>query len=105
MSVQGTEYQREVKERVHLPFQLLSDEKGGLIEGMRLPVFEWEGKRLMKRLTMAVEDGIVVKVWYPVFPPDKNAGDVLEWLNGRVGREGLSTKAETDMLRNMQRKG
>lgn len=83
LSTQDTEYQREVKERVHLPYELLSDEKGELIQAMKLPTFEWQGKQLTKRLTMAVENGKVAKVWYPVFPPDKSAAEVLEWLEKR----------------------
>ena len=59
---------------------------------------------LIKRLALAIEDGTIVKVWYPVFPPDKNASDVLEWLKIRTGREKLSTDAENEMLRNMQKK-
>lgn len=68
---------------MHLPYDLLSDEKLELVEKLGLPTFEWEGKTLHKRLTMAVEDGIVVKVWYPVFPPDKSADEVLRWLQSR----------------------
>lgn len=105
VSTQDTPYQQEVKERVHLPYQLLSDEKEELINALKLPTFEWQGKRLMKRLTMAVEDGKVVKIWYPVFPPDKSAAEVLEWLEKRTdGREALSTKEENEMMRNMHRK-
>ena len=63
-----------------------------------------QGSTLIKRLAMAIEDGTIVKVWYPVFPPDKNASDVVEWLKTRTGREKLSTQAENDMLRNMQKK-
>lgn len=80
LSTQDTPYQQEVKERVHLPFELLSDEKLELVQALNLPTFEWEGKQITKRLTMAVEDGEIVKVWYPVFPPDRNAADVVAWL-------------------------
>lgn len=59
---------------------------------------------LIKRLALAIEDGKIVKVWYPVFPPDKNAPDVLEWLKTRTGRENLSTASENEMLRNLQKK-
>lgn len=105
VSTQDTPYQQEIKGRVHLPYQLLSDEKEELTDALKLPTFEWQGKRLMKRLTMAVEDGKIVKVWYPVFPPDKSAAEVLEWLEKRTdGRETLSTKVENEMMRNMQRK-
>jgi peroxiredoxin len=83
LSTQSTAYQRELKERVHLPYQLLSDEELRLVAAARLPTIEWQGRTLTKRLTVAVEDGRIVKVWYPVFPPDKNAGEVLEWLKAR----------------------
>lgn len=101
MSTQDTDYQRELKERVRLPYQLLSDEKLELADRLKLPTFEWQGKKLHKRLTMAVEDGIIVKVWYPVFPPDESANEVLSWLETTVGRRGLGTKAEADILQNM----
>lgn len=85
VSTQDTAYQAEIKERVHLPYDLLSDEKLELAQKLRLPTFGWEGKTLHKRLTMAVEDGVVVKVWYPVFPPDESADEVLRWLQARQG--------------------
>lgn len=80
LSVQDTDYQKEAVERLHLPFPLLSDEKYELQATLALPVMEVEGTRLLKRLTMIVRDGVVVKVFYPVFPPDRNAGDVVAWL-------------------------
>lgn len=85
-----------------MPYQLLSDAKLELAEKLGLPTFEWEGKKLHKRLTMAVEDGVVVKVWYPVFPPDKNAEEVLSWMEGKEGKgRGLGTTAQADILKNM----
>ncbi|MCJ1294177.1 hypothetical protein MMC34_005734 [Xylographa carneopallida] len=83
LSTQSTEYQKEVHERLHLPYELLSDEGLAFVEAMRLPTIGWEGKRLVKRITLAVEEGKVVKYWYPVFPPDRNVLDVLEWVKGR----------------------
>ena len=83
LSVQDTEYQREVAGRLHLPFPVLSDENGALQAAMRLPVMEVEGRALLKRMAMVIEDGVVVKVFYPVFPPDRNAGDVVAWLSSR----------------------
>ncbi|TKA60956.1 hypothetical protein B0A49_12394 [Cryomyces minteri] len=80
MSTQDTAYQAEAKDRLHLPYELLSDESCAFVERLGLPTFEWEGKRVCKRLSMAVLDGKVVKVWYPVFPPDSNAQIVVEWL-------------------------
>jgi peroxiredoxin len=83
LSTQDSEYQREAKERLHLPYELLSDEKLEFAGKLGLPTFEWGGRKLVKRLAVAIEAGTVVKVWYPVFPPDRNAGDVVEWLEGR----------------------
>lgn len=65
---------------MHLPYHILSDEKLGLVKALKLPTFEFEGMTLTKRLTLAVQDGKIVKVWYPVFPPNKSAEHVLEWL-------------------------
>ena len=80
VSTQTTEYQREARERLHLPFQLLSDEGLQLKRLLRLPTFQAAGMELFKRLTLIVDEGRVVKVFYPVFPPDRNADDVLAWL-------------------------
>lgn len=102
VSTQDTSYQQELKQRVHLPYQILSDEKLEMIKGLKLPTFEFQGMTLIKRLTLAVEDGKIVQVWYPVFPSDKNAGEVLQWLKTRTGREKLSTDQENEMMRNMQ---
>jgi len=80
LSTQSTAYQSEVKQRVALTYDLVSDEKLEVAKALKLPTFEWEGNTLIRRLTLAVEDGKVKKVWYPVFPPDKSAAEVLEWL-------------------------
>ena len=80
LSAQTTEYQREARDRLHLPFQLLSDSSLQLKQLLRLPTFTAGGMELYKRLTLIVEDGRIVKVFYPVFPPDRNADDVLAWL-------------------------
>lgn len=50
---------------------------------LKLPTFEWQGKQLVKRLALVVEQGKIVNVWYPVFPPDKNASDITQWLKTR----------------------
>ncbi|KAF5378537.1 hypothetical protein D9615_007192 [Tricholomella constricta] len=81
-STQDTAYQAELKERLHLPYDLLSDEELKWAEALKLPTFEWEGRRLVKRLAIAVEDGKIVKTWYPIFPPDRSAHEVIEWLKG-----------------------
>jgi peroxiredoxin len=80
LSAQDTAYQREAAERLHLPFPLLSDEKLTLARAMRLPLMEVAGMTLIKRLAMIIDDGRIAKVFYPVFPPDRSAGEVLTWL-------------------------
>ena len=84
VSTQDTPYQQELKQRTHLPYQLLSDENLEMVKALKLPTFEFDGMSLIKRLTLAVEDGKIAHVWYPVFPSDKNAGEVLEWLKTRA---------------------
>jgi len=83
LSTQDTDYQREAATRLHLPFELLSDEKLELARVLRLPTFEVDGMKLIKRLTLVIRDSVIEHVFYPVFPPDRNAGDVLEWLAAR----------------------
>jgi peroxiredoxin len=85
LSTQNTDYQREAVERLHLPFELLSDAELALTRAIRLPTFEVEGMTLLKRLTLIIEAGRVVKVFYPVFPPDQNAANVLDWLSRHPG--------------------
>lgn len=80
LSAQTSEYQREARDRLHLPFQLLSDNALQLRSALRLPTFTVAGMELFKRLTLIAEDGKIRKVFYPVFPPDRNADDVLAWL-------------------------
>ena len=80
LSTQTTECQREAAERLHLPFELLSDSSFAFAQALRLPMFEVEGMSLIKRVTLITKDGKIVKHFYPVFPPDKNIQDVLAWL-------------------------
>ncbi len=87
LSTQDTEYQKEAAGRLHLPFQLLSDEKLAFAEALSLPAFEAEGMIVLKRLTLVIEDGRIEKVFYPVFPPSKNAEEVLAWLRQQRSRE------------------
>ena len=82
LSTQDTGYQREAADRLHLPFALLSDADLELTKAMRLPTFEVAGLTLLKRFTLVVSDGRVEHVFYPVFPPDKHAEEVLGWLRG-----------------------
>jgi peroxiredoxin len=80
LSTQATADQQELVARLHLPFAVLSDEDLALAHTMRLPTFEVAGQTLLRRLTMVIRDGRVEHVWYPVFPPDRHAEHVLEWL-------------------------
>ena len=80
VSAQDSAYQKEAKERLHLPYELLSDEHLEFQKALNLPTFDWQDKTLIRRLALAVKDARIVKVWYPVFPPDRNAKEVVEWL-------------------------
>jgi len=84
ISTQDSKYQAEAKGRIELPYELLSDQDLEFQQAMELPTIEWEGKTLIKRLTLAVEKGKIIKVWYPVFPPDKSAAEVVDWLEERA---------------------
>ena len=80
LSTQDTDYQREMAERLALPFAVLSDERLSLVGALRLPTFSAAGMTLVKRITLVVRDGRIEHVFYPVFPPDTHAGEVLRWL-------------------------
>lgn len=80
LSTQEPDYQREAAERLHLPFPILSDEHLKLTHAMMLPTFETSGMTLLKRFTLFIDDGVVKHVFYPVFPPDRSAADVIDWL-------------------------
>ena len=80
ISTQAQQYQKEAKERLHLPFDLISDKGLELKKALSLPTFVVENKELFKRLTLIVKDSVIVKVFYPVFPPDENPGNVISWL-------------------------
>ena len=82
LSSQDTGYQREAAERLHLPFAILSDAALKLTRAMKLPTFSVAGMTLLKRMAWVVDDGRIVKVFYPVFPPDQNAAQVTAWLRG-----------------------
>ena len=81
LSTQDPTYQREAAERLHLPFAMLSDEHLRLTRAMKLPTFAASGMTLLKRVTLVIDDGIVKHVFYPVFPPDRSAADVVAWLS------------------------
>src|SRR6185503_12929088 len=80
LSTQTTEYQREAVSRLQLPFVLLSDAAGEFTAALRLPWFEVEGVRLLKRLTLIIAQGRIRHCVYPVFPPDKDAETVINWI-------------------------
>ena len=80
LSTQTTEYQREMVQRLHVPYEVLSDAEFRFCEVLRLPTFEVEGMRLVKRLTLVIRNGIIETVFYPVFPPDESAEQVVRWL-------------------------
>jgi peroxiredoxin len=83
LSAQPVAEQREVVERLGLPYALASDPLLTVAEALSLPTFEVDGMRLYKRLTLVASGGEIAKVFYPVFPPDRNAADVLSWLQAR----------------------
>src|SRR5690349_10150594 len=80
LSTQSNAYQTEMASRLHLPFPVLSDEKLELARGLKLPTMEVAGLTLLKRLALIIDEGRIRHVFYPVFPPVRNAGDVLAWL-------------------------
>lgn len=86
LSTQDTDYQKEAAERLHLPFPLLSDEKLALASALGLPTMVTAGHTLLKRFALVIDDGRISKVFYPVFPPDRNAADVLAWLESNPRR-------------------
>jgi peroxiredoxin len=81
LSTQESSYQKEAAERLHLPFPILSDEHLKLTRALRLPTFEADGMQLLKRFTLIVDNGTIEHVFYPVFPPDRSASDVIAWLS------------------------
>ena len=82
LSTQDTDYQREAAERLDLQFAILSDAKLAFARALNLPTFSVAGMTLLKRMALVIDDGIIDKVFYPVFPPDKNAAEVIAWLRG-----------------------
>jgi peroxiredoxin len=83
LSAQTLDEQREVSKRLGLKHAVAADPELRLADGVRLPTFEFDGSRLYKRLTLVAERGRIVKVFYPVFPPDENAAAVAIWLSAR----------------------
>ena len=83
LSTQDTAYQQEAAQRLHLQFPLVSDEGLDFINALSLPTFEAAGMVLGKRVTLVAHNGMIEKVFYPVFPPADNAGEVVDYLRGR----------------------
>ena len=86
LSTQSNAYQTEMASRLHLPFPVLSDEKLALTRALNLPTMEVAGLTLIKRLALIIDDARISHVFYPVFPPDRNAGDVLDWLKANPAK-------------------
>lgn len=84
VSTQTTEYQREMAERLHLPFEVLSDARLELARALRLPTFIVAGIEVIRRLTLITRDGKIEACFYPVFPPDADTGRVLEWIDQKT---------------------
>lgn len=85
LSVQSTPYQREARDRLGLPFELLSDETVAFADALDLPTFVAGGERLLERLTIVAAAGRIKHVFYPVFPPDEHAAEVRDWLDSKTG--------------------
>jgi peroxiredoxin len=83
LSTQDSDYQREAVERLHLPFPLLSDEDLEFALALRLPTFTISGMTLLKRMVLVITDGVVRKVFYPVYPPDQSAAQVIAWFKSQ----------------------
>lgn len=85
LSTQHADYQREVRERLHLSFDLLSDDAFIFTDALSLPTFRVESIRLLRRLTLVIQSGVIEHVFYPVFPPDTHPADVIAYLHTRDG--------------------
>jgi peroxiredoxin len=82
LSTQTSSYQREMVERLHVPFEVLSDADLAMTRALRLPTFTFKEMTLLKRITLFIRDGVIEHVIYPVFPPDRSAEAALRWLQG-----------------------
>ena len=80
LSTQDTSYQQEAAMRLHLPFPVLSDETLAFTKALTLPTFTVTGMMLLKRMVLVIDDAVIAHVFYPVFPPDKSAEEVVAWL-------------------------
>lgn len=94
LSTQATDYQREAAQRLHLPFPLLSDADYEFSDSLGLPQFEVAGMRLLKRTTLVVKEGRIIHYFYPVFPPDQDARNVIEWIRGQAHSDTVGLEGE-----------
>lgn len=83
LSVQSLDILKEVESRNHLGIELLSDEQYELQTLLNLPTFNYLGRKLIRRITLVIQDGVIKKVFYPVFPPNQNAKEVLAYLDAQ----------------------
>jgi peroxiredoxin len=83
LSNQATDYQREMAERLRLPFPILSDAEGRFAAALALPTFAAGGETYLRRLTLIIEEGRIERVFYPVFEPERHASEVLRWIGSR----------------------
>jgi peroxiredoxin len=81
--------------RLHLPFEVLSDEELRLARALRLTTFKVEGQELVKGFTLVLKGGRIIKVYYPVFPPDKHAEEVIGWLTAGADRQPTEADAQS----------
>ena len=92
ISTQSTESQINAAKRLHLPFELLSDHDLSFAKALKLPMFEIDEKQLIKRVTLIMNVGKIIKVFYPVFPPDRNANEVTRWLKNSPAQQNIEIK-------------
>ena len=85
VSAQPMEDQQAAYVRLQLPFALLNDAQLAFAHALQLPTFEYAGTRLIKRLTIIATNGVIRKVFYPVFPPNDNAREVIAWFMAQQG--------------------
>jgi peroxiredoxin len=101
LSTQDTGYQREAAERLHLPFAILSDADLDFASSLHLPLFMTSGMTLLSRMALVIEDGKIVKAFYPVFPPDKNAEEVIAWLRNQPSAPVVASAKSQIKMKNL----
>jgi peroxiredoxin len=88
LGTQASDYQREARDRLLLPFELLSDEGFAFVDALSLPTFSVDSMRLVRRLTLVCLSGMIEHVFYPIFPPDRHAAEVVAFLKSRKASSG-----------------